>query len=95
MVEGVSQTIRVRQISILAPTANCSSTIESQIDGTFEGWDGETIFKLTNGQIWQQTEYHYTYHYAYRPRVTIFNSSGGCKLMVEGVSQTIRVRQLS
>jgi hypothetical protein len=28
--------------------------IESQIDGDFEGWDGETIFKLTNGEIWQQ-----------------------------------------
>jgi hypothetical protein len=34
---------------------SCSSVIESQIDGTFQGWSGETVFKLTNGQIWQQS----------------------------------------
>ena len=32
--------------------------IESKIDGTFEGWSGETIVILTNGQVWQQNEYY-------------------------------------
>jgi hypothetical protein len=32
--------------------------VESQIDGDFNGWEGETVVKLVNGQIWQQTEYH-------------------------------------
>ncbi|HHT9138744.1 MAG TPA: hypothetical protein ACFYEK_16055 [Candidatus Wunengus sp. YC60] len=41
--------------------------IESHIEGDFEGWEGETIFKLDNGQIWQQSSYDYTYHYAYHP----------------------------
>jgi len=35
----------------------CSPAIESRVDGEFEGWDGETIFPLTNGQIWQQVQY--------------------------------------
>ncbi len=70
------------------------SVIESQIDGTFEGWSGETVFKLTNGQIWQQSSYAYTYHYAYRPAVTIFPSGGGCKMKVEGVSDSISVKRL-
>ena len=74
--------------------SGCSSVIESQIDGTFEGWSGETVFKLTNGQIWQQSSYAYTYHYAYRPEVTIFPSSGGCKMKVEGVRDVIAVRRL-
>ena len=26
----------------------------SAIDGNFEGWSGSTIFRLKNGQIWQQ-----------------------------------------
>ena len=26
----------------------------SVIDGNFEGWSGSTIFRLKNGQIWQQ-----------------------------------------
>jgi hypothetical protein len=52
---------------------------ESQIDGDFEGWEGETIVKLTNGQIWQQTEYHYEYHYAFMPEVLIYPSGGGTR----------------
>jgi hypothetical protein len=29
----------------------------SEIDETFNGWSVDTIFKLTNGQIWQQSSY--------------------------------------
>lgn len=68
--------------------------IESYIDGVFQGWDGETIFRLMNGQIWQQAEYSYLYHYAYMPRVTIFSVSGGYKMQVEGVNKAIRVQRL-
>lgn len=69
-------------------------SIESRIDGTFEGWSGETIFKLINGQIWQQSSYAYTYHYAYRPEVLIYSSGGGYKMKVEGVNGSIAVRKL-
>src|SRR5690606_4924947 len=37
--------------------------IESRIDGEFEGWEGETVFKLLNGQIWQQIDGRYKYRY--------------------------------
>ena len=35
------------------PTIETSTPdiIETRIDGTFEGWSGETIFKLENGQL--------------------------------------------
>lgn len=72
----------------------CSGAIESQIDGTFEGWSGETVFKLTNGQIWQQSSYAYTYHYAYRPEVLIYSGGGGCMMKVDGVSDSISVKRL-
>lgn len=75
-------------------TTSSSDVIESQIEGEFEGWDGETIFKLTNGQIWQQANYAYTYHYAYRPNVIIAKSGGRYIMQVEGVSETINVRRL-
>lgn len=73
------------------------SVIESQIDGDFEGWEGETIFKLVNGQIWQQSSYSYTYHYAYMPQVIIYpsrSSSSGYKMKVDGVDEAIDVIQL-
>jgi len=71
-----------------------SQTIESQIHGDFEGWEGETIVKLTNGQVWQQTEYYYHYHYAFMPKVTILRSGVGYKMIVDGVPKAIGVQQL-
>ncbi len=68
--------------------------IESQIDGDFEGWKGETVFKLTNGQIWQQTEFHFHYHYAFMPKVIILKTATGHKMLVDGVSKAIGVKQL-
>jgi len=76
----------------LAPSH--SGVVESHIDGNFEGWSGQTIFRLTNGQIWQQASYAYTYHYAFRPKVMIYPSGGGYIMRVDGVRQTIQVRRL-
>jgi hypothetical protein len=66
--------------------------IESRIDGEFEGWEGETIVKLMNGQIWLQTEYHY--HYAYMPEVLIYSSGSGYKMKVDGVNRAVGVRRI-
>jgi len=68
--------------------------IESKISGEFQGWDGETIFKLSNGQIWQQSSYSYTYHYAYRPTVMIYRSGSTFKMKVEDVDDVISVERL-
>jgi hypothetical protein len=78
-----------------APVAAAPAVIETQMDGEFEGWDGETIFKLANGQIWQQTEYAYTYRYAFRPKVLIYRSqTGGWKMKVDGIDRAIGVEKL-
>lgn len=68
------------------------SVVESKVDGEFEGWDGETIVKLANGQIWEQTEYHY--RYAYRPEVLIFKLGGVYKMKVAGIDKAVRVKRL-
>lgn len=72
----------------------CDSVIESRIDGEFEGWEGETVFKLMNGQIWQQVTYSYTYRYDYMPEVLIYPSRGFCMLRVEGIDEAIAVQRL-
>jgi len=68
--------------------------IESQIDSDFEGWEGETIVKLTNGQIWQQAEFYYKYQYAFMPKVTIFRSRGAYKMKVDGIEKAVGVERL-
>lgn len=71
-----------------------SQFIESRIDGEFNGWEGETIFKLQNGQVWQQVRYAYRYVYKYSPKVMIFPVGGGYELQVEGMTERIQVRRL-
>jgi len=73
---------------------SCSPPIESSITGEVEGWDGETIFKLDNGQIWQQAEYDYTYFYEYHPDVTIYQTSAGCRTKVEDEEDTVVVKRI-
>jgi hypothetical protein len=53
------------------------------IDGDFNGWDDEVIYKMTNSEIWQQRNYHYHYHYTYEPRVIIYPTSTGCHIKVD------------
>ena len=87
---GIKQAIEYQQRN--SPSA---SSIESQIDGDFEGFEGETIIKLMNGQIWQQTEYWYHYHYSYMPKVIIFRSGGGYKMKVDGIDKAVGVTLLN
>lgn len=61
------------------------------VDGTWTGWSGDTIVQLTDGSVWRQDEYHYSYHYAYRPETTISNG----KMLVKGMTKAIRVRRIS
>ena len=78
----------------LGTKGDCIPAVESTIEGDFEGWEGETIFKLDNGQIWQQLGYEYTYSYSFRPDVTIYQSSAGCTLKVEDEDDTITVHRI-
>ncbi len=82
------------QLRATADQTKTPAVIETKMDGEFEGWDGETVFKLANGQIWQQASYDYTYHYAYRPDVLIYKSGAVWKMRVEGVDDTISVIRL-
>lgn len=67
--------------------------IQSQIDGEFSGWEGETVVRLVNGQVWQQSEYWYHYHYSYMPKV-IITTDGGYKMQVAGIPRAVRVERL-
>jgi len=69
--------------------------IESRIAGEFNGWRGNTIFRLENGQVWQQIEQtRFTYR-ADSPVVTIRRGTfGGYRLRVDGLNRSVRVRRL-
>ena len=72
----------------------CVPAIETAISGSVHGWSGDTIFKLDNGQIWQQAEYDYTYFYEYHPDVTIYQTRGGCRMKVKDAEEAIVVKRI-
>lgn len=63
-----------------------SDVIKATIISDFNGWSGDTIFELDNGQIWKQNEYAYEYNYSYRPDAIIYSDGFDYKLFVEGKS---------
>jgi hypothetical protein len=80
----VSPQANVPSPSASASPRSCSPAVETHIDGDFNGWEGETLYKMDDGSIWKQSTYHYHYHYTYHPSVTIYpNSYGTCHIRVE------------
>ena len=69
--------------------------LTTRLAGPFTGWDGDTVFRLENGQLWQQIDSSYLYSRAESPRVTIRRAAFGSYLLqVEGIGRTVRVRRL-
>ncbi len=102
IVEGFDDPILCRKLNetsrgrgAATASGDTPAVIESRLAGAFEGFDGDTILRLANGQIWEQSEYYYHYHYAYAAEVIIYRSdSGGYRARVEGVDRAVGVRRL-
>lgn len=71
-----------------------SDIIESKIDDDFEGYDSGKIYKLRNGQIWEQTSARYRYRYKYAPNVIIFKRNGTYQMQVEGMDDSVTVERI-
>jgi hypothetical protein len=93
-VGGRSETLVVKKLTPMS-SYSCSPTISSRLDGDFNGWDGETVFLLQNGQVWQQSSYAYRYAYASSPTVTIYQSGPTCRLQVGTSTENIPVKRLA
>lgn len=70
---------------------------EVTIDGTFEGWDGETRVELTDGAVLRQSSYEWSWCWAFRPKALLSCGIGGCELRVDDSScpEAVRVEVIS
>lgn len=69
--------------------------LRSRYVGEFTGWDGKTVFRLENGQVWQQIEQGRMSWKATNPMITIKRGfMGSYVLKVEGVNKTVRVKRI-
>lgn len=66
----------------------------AQIAGDFRGWDGKTLFRLTNGQVWQQRvggRYRYR---AVDPQVRIQRARFGYYLEITATGRKVGVKRI-
>ena len=86
--EGKKFKMKIEGIEKLLVCNKLQEVIESNIDGGFKGWDGNTVFKLANQQEWKQDYPTGTiFVNLYRPAVLIYLTSEGYKMKIEGVNE--------
>ncbi len=84
--------LKVEDIDEILQVVPVEKVIKSKIDGDFEGFEGDTIYKLLNGSIWQQIDGKYKYKYSYSPRVIVYKVDKFWNMSVKGI--TVKVIQL-
>jgi hypothetical protein len=84
--EGKKYKMKIQGIEKLIAVNKLQEVIESNIDGNFKGYDGNTSFRLVNQDVWKQDYPTGTiFTNLFRPAVTIYLSSEGYKMIIEGV----------
>ena len=70
------------------------AALPARIVGEFVGWDGKTLFKLDNGQVWRQSTSGVYRHKSTDPEITIERGAFGYKLRVVETKRSIAVRRI-
>lgn len=73
--------------------ARVEHEVVSRIVGDFDGWSGETVFRLENGQVWEQRlDGRYRYRGEPNPQVRIYrNWLGFYRMTVIDTGRTVGV----
>ena len=79
------------------PNGNDSKKINGTIIGTFSGWNGKgTLFKLTNGMVWQQSEKDTFFTQPVENAEVVIQKGfmGNWRLSVVGHNSAVRVKRV-
>lgn len=68
--------------------------LRARIVGEFTGWDGKTLFKLDNGQVWRQSTSGVYRYKSSDPEVVIEKGLVGYKLRLVETKRSISVRRV-
>lgn len=86
--DGKKYKMKIEGIDKLLACNKIQEVIESNIDGDFKGWDGNSTFKLANQQEWKQDGSTGTlFSNLFRPAVLIYLTAEGYKMKVTGVDE--------
>jgi hypothetical protein len=65
---------------------------ESELDGNCRGWEGDTAFRLCNGEVWEQAAFRVRRVFLASPGVRIWRLGDASLLEIEGVRELLPVR---
>ena len=68
--------------------------VESDLAGHCHGWDGDTEFRLANGDIWRQSAYRFRKAYLCSPAIRVWGLGPLRWIELEGVPELLPVRRL-
>ncbi|MEE9383399.1 MAG: hypothetical protein V3V08_08290 [Nannocystaceae bacterium] len=82
-VSAESATVSALTASLTSEVADRLQPFSSTVDGAFQGWGGDTVVVLANGQVWRQAD-----TYVYRcdtvaPKAVVFSDEAGYRMIVE------------
>lgn len=62
-----------------------------QLEGESNGFDGSSVFVMTDGSVYRQAEYYYRYRYQYRPKATLIDDR---TILLTGIDRPVRVERI-
>lgn len=78
-----------------AAAEKTDEVLHSRVIGELQGWDARTVFRLENGQAWQNVDERSTYFRASNPSVTLSKGLfGGYWLELDELQLRTRVRRI-
>ena len=88
------KTLNVVKVGRSSGKQSGSAVIESTIANKFDGLNSGNIYRLANGQIWEQIE-AWTWAWSWaNPNVIIYPAPGGMKMKVENIEHSVLVKQI-
>lgn len=75
-------------------SADVPDVLKTRILGEFDGWTGDTIFKLENGQVWVQAAPGTYETHLENPQITIKKMLVGYLLTIPGQGGTVFVKRI-
>jgi len=67
---------------------------ESELEGACRSWDGQTVFRLANGEIWRQCSFRLRKLYLSCPAVRVWRVGRYCWLELEGAGEILPVKRV-
>ena len=89
-----AESLGAEQLRRAKPPKPTVAAINTTILGDFRGWDGKTLFRLANGQVWQQRVRGRYRHRAEAPEVRIERGRFGYYLVVVGTDRQVGVKRV-